>query len=1675
MNKIYRVIWSKTKNCYVVASELAKRHTKSPQSEVVNKIAALTLVGALSFGFAGSAWAAIPEGTARGDGAIAVGDLSVANGVYSLAVGAGAETGFYDNTDPVNIIDVKASHAAAVGPHASAQAMYSSVFGAYSGVTVNPEITIDLTDNKKDRVLQGFGATVLGSLNSSSTSATDNGQKYASVANSIVGVANIATDSNGALIYGAGNAVTNSYQDVIFDGNETEIQKLVELYDEAVNEGDRTKMAQVAEKLRGMVKVSGGQVMAFGGQNTADYAYRAQIIGVGNELTGSATGEITIGDFTYKKYDTEYDLLDGFENKVGNSSHVSVIGTGNNVQQSDNNVIVGDYHGLNGGGNNVIIGSYIPTVDENSSIGFKATQHKSNIEETVMLGYKTDVRYNKGVALGANSLGNTDAGVPGYDPLSSSASKQTHNVWKATAAAVSVGNELERTWYGFNTRQLQSAISTYRTQLNALGVNTSLGVQALLDSLNPTQMEILAGLVEHTDVVSETRPTKSGTTYGAKPGSGVTRQITNVAAGSKDTDAVNVAQLKSVETHYYSVNDNGKISGNYQNDGASGRYGVAAGVNAASQGMLSTVMGASSKTADPLAEILVASRTRSSSTKPSDSNAVTLLGQINPILQSMPSINSAGSTVLGSLNSIGLREEYATKSGEFLDAIKTRGGSRITETAFGFLESVDVSDGISNTIVGNMNETNYSNVALIYGTGNSIKNSYEEFVPGFDDVKNVIKDVDVADLVSRLNSSNPFTQGFAAIEAGLLLNDIKNSVNNIENVAELQQAIETNNFDKMKEILSGYIDNEEGGKGGRSIAIGTNNKIDYGTLSRLTGTNNKLTGTEDAPASFTILDGYKNTAYSTSYATVLGNENTIGAEGTTTENTIVLGDNNTITAGSNNNIVLGTVTNAVGAAEKGNIVSVGYNTTLNAANSIGVGTDNIVTGENSIAIGKGHTVSGANSGAFGDPSTIASANSYSVGNNNTIAEDYENVFALGNNITTVTSNSVFLGDSAAYVAKGDSTGGLDAVTKATVNGFTFGTFAGATPGGVVSVGAVGEKTQRRIQNVAAGLISAKSTDAINGSQLYAAIDGMQFDIKAGDNITVATETIDGIKTYTISSSNATAVKPGKNVAVEGPTETNGAAGTPTGGDTNASVDQGTYKTDNYTVNAADSKVTGFTLEAGKPTTSGITTTTDYTVTLTSDEQSVVDGIIKSETVDRSVTFTVTDTNTTYTIKADPGEDGSNIVNTYTVTGSDGKDLDPIVDTDTQYELSGEKGETNDNQTTPYTISLKGTDGSENTFKLMDTRNTVEAGDDTIVVESTENEDGSFKYTITSKAKSVSNVEVKAGSDNVIVTSDGDEEKKVYTVDVKTDGEVASGNTGIVTGDTVYKETRVEKDGNYIKKDNTAADNLVALDEKVKDNSTRIDNINNQFGDMDNRMRKGLAGAAALAALHPMDFNPDDKMQFSAGVGHYRGETAAAIGAFYRPDESVMFSIGGTFGNSDNMINAGITFGLDGTRNRITRSRTAMAREIQDLRSLVTQMAARMDRLEGANVETAMFPDVPENHWAYEYVEDLQKRGALKGYPDGLFKGDRAMTRYEFAAMLDRLVRSGVMLDSKIAKEFEPELGRIYVERISGQDNDRKKVERVRVNNSDSKYPEGKTRDVYGSKIVTEVPKAAEAK
>ena len=175
----------------------------------------------------------------------------------------------------------------------------------------------------------------------------------------------------------------------------------------------------------------------------------------------------------------------------------------------------------------------------------------------------------------------------------------------------------------------------------------------------------------------------------------------------------------------------------------------------------------------------------------------------------------------------------------------------------------------------------------------------------------------------------------------------------------------------------------------------------------------------------------------------------------------------------------------------------------------------------------------------------------------------------------------------------------------------------------------------------------------------------------------------------------------------------------------------------------------------------------------------------------------------------------------------------------------------------------------------------------------------------------------------------------------------------------------------------------------------------------------------------------------------------------------MFSVAGTMGNGEDMVNAGVTFALD-KPNNVSNSRVAMAREIQDLRQqvaaltmLVMQMASRDN---AALAGVAMFPDVPENHWAYEYIHSLAARGIVEGYPDGNFGGDRTMTRYEFATMLFKAMQKGVVLSEQIRQEFEKELGRIRVDRIKGSDNDANKVERVRVNNYED-------RDDYGSKIV----------
>ena len=247
--------------------------------------------------------------------------------------------------------------------------------------------------------------------------------------------------------------------------------------------------------------------------------------------------------------------------------------------------------------------------------------------------------------------------------------------------------------------------------------------------------------------------------------------------------------------------------------------------------------------------------------------------------------------------------------------------------------------------------------------------------------------------------------------------------------------------------------------------------------------------------------------------------------------------------------------------------------------------------------------------------------------------------------------------------------------------------------------------------------------------------------------------------------------------------------------------------------------------------------------------------------------------------------------------------------------------------------------------------------------------------------------------------------------------------------------------------------LYATNQMVQENRQNITQLGNSLNKLDNRINRVGAGAAALAALHPLDFDPDDKWDFAAGYGNYRGANAAAVGLYYRPNEDTMFSVGGSFGGGENMINAGVSLKI-GRGNHVSNSRVAMAKEIRDLQQALAEQAAEIAQLKGMHHlaidpnKSLLFPDVADNHWAYEYVSKLAGNGILEGYPDGLFKGNQMMTRYEFAAIVYRLMEKGLGHTdpemNRLAREFSNELSYIRIDTIHQDKDGTPTVQRVRV-------------------------------
>ena len=651
----------------------------------------------------------------------------------------------------------------------------------------------------------------------------------------------------------------------------------------------------------------------------------------------------------------------------------------------------------------------------------------------------------------------------------------------------------------------------------------------------------------------------------------------------------------------------------------------------------------------------------------------------------------------------------------------------------------------------------------------------------------------------------------------------------------------------------------------------------------------------------------------------------------------------------------------------------------------------------------------------------------------------------------------------------------------------------------------------KITNVAAGDVSANSTDAVNGSQLHdvKTLAGQHTTVKAKDSNITVTEGTNGTggKEYTVGLGDKVTLgtDPSKQVSIDGTTGIIKAGDKVTIDGTTGNIDAGKVK-----INGKDGTVNGLTNKTWDPNniTSGQAATedqlkaVDQKITNTSEELTKKgmdfagnDGefhrnlgekvTIKGEGTKAASEYsgenikTFADANGNLTVKMDKNLKTETIV----ATGKNGKDG--------KIGINGKDG-----VTTNISVTRDGKPGVDGAPGTTTTRIVYEKPDGTKEEVATLN-DG-MKYGGDTgnviKKKLNEQVNVVGGitdtnklttEDNLGVVSDGNNNLKVrmakdlkglnsVTTNTLTVGNVKIDNSGINAGNK--KITNVA--AGDISANSTDAVNGGQL---WKTNQT-INNIGGAVNELGDRMDRVGAGAAALAALHPLDFDPDDKWDVAAGYGNYKDAHAVSVGAFYRPNEDTMFSVGGSFGGGENMVNAGVSVKL-GQGNHVSTSKVAMAKEIVDLRDENKDLKKRLDTME-QKMNSILgildmgkkkdFPDVPENHWAYEYVATLAGNGILEGYPDGMFSGDRTMTRYEFAAMFYRALKNGAPVDDNMDRamnEFEPELrqirlDRIRVDRISGKDNDRNKVERVRVNSEDDKA-NNDYRDVYGSHISPE--------
>ncbi len=1569
MNHIFKVIWSRVKNSYVVVSEIAGTARKSGRVRVSKNTLAAVLAAFLLTGISVSPVSAALDGVntfvepgnqnikigndidlrnnSTKNGAIAIGDHAQIDDYVmqegSIAIGKNA---FVENmwgtqdkifrfgmhsTDPSRT-DHLLPAGIAIGQNTYARSGSLMIgdhkyVGALGDTTVNSN-----TDNEKRKLsvlvgattvglnsysagafatttgaysimtnaydgntnqgfaAQNFGAVINGSFNSIESKTS--GSSVSGIANAVVGTANRTHNANGTLVFGAGNEVTNSVDNI------ADPMSLL-----------TNSPKELAEKLREGIRRndSGGAVLAVGGGNKADYAYRSQLIGVGNTLEGTAAQKAA------------YNLLNGYRNTVTKAEHVSVIGSENTIENSKSQTVIGDSNKITDRNAGTVSGKQEERTKNVSDLVIgKGNKIKGN--STYMKGYESLT-----VIGNNNEMVNPGAGIVIGDNQKVGAIRESVVIGSMTPeekadsdiqqkhASVVVGYHAQsgtRDGGGMNVA-LGHGAKAYGWQETVTGIKSIVeagsGHDGYLASVYGGLNTVASNKADQNDGMANTVVGTLNKTEGANgalvfgAGNSVTHSF-----GTAPTDE----DGNSMNEHWSDA-----ILGGGQKyaigEGPLGHDEIrkAMGLAMSTGGGSVVTMGNGNTSDYAVHSQIIGSGNILTGTAntPSINNTINGYGNTGRNVERMSMMGTGNNisdgtadVVIGDYHHMDggknnvILGSMATekKTVEKTYTMKDVSGNVILEKKYKVTENVPIKShtaNISNAVMLGYNTDVEKDGGVALGADSiaSVDKGAAGYDPAAGDHAN--------------DTTGTWKATAAAVSVGKAADPTSAAVTRqITNVAAGTQDTDAVNVAQLKAVNTKYDTKLSRGfiikKGGETV--GETISLNGDTAPEITfdvaEANKGLTVDRDGKTIKYGIDGSK--------IDLNGNDtipgwtlevgvkpgiptNTGSAEG----NKKVIKPNDTVTLRADNGIRLKQENGVVDIGLKYMAVDTKWTNINDAAATNGgmaIGANSNADGETSVALGWGSNISASNYAAALSPFSSAVNSEYglamgtkaavktspygmamgalssvddseygaAIGANSAIAKSNYGV-AIGTSATVKDAdNAVAIGvSSSAAVKDGVAIGAFSkADTAAGVSGYDPSTKAASTDTSAawrstVSAASVGDKTKgytRQITGVAAG---SEDTDAVNVAQLK--------------------------KVEATAAAAKTNVTAGKNVTVEHDTATN------------------TYK-----ISAKDTYTTGATYDA---TTKKLKfTQNDDTKNYEVDMSGLADG--NDTLVSGSNALTLNGKELSMKIKDTAGNEVKGSVDLSAIAGQ--------IDTNTTYTMSGTQNA--DNTTT---ITLKGSDGKENkvTVATKDTRNTVKAGENVTL-------------------------------DTAANTFGGTE----YTVNVKADGKVENGSTKIVSGNTVYHETRVKNDGNYVKKENSAGDNLTILDKQVGKNTTNItnlgntiNNLNGKLGTLDNRISKVGAGAAALAALHPLDFDPHDKWDIAAGFGNYRNASAAAVGLFYRPNERTMMSLGWTMGDDRNMLNAGISVKL-GRGDVYTRySKVEMANQIKDLKEKNDKMQA----------------------------------------------------------------------------------------------------------------------------------------